>query len=323
MILNCIYYIALSVLYRFIVAIIIQNKTQLYNCTTQKEMTAVLLSTCGKNQTEGIHENKYIELSKKAFNLANLKRSTINKLTVQYNQTGYIWKESKLDNPNQQTTNATTLRAGSNVLTVVGECGLLGKNVLDLLNIQQFLPPTHQQYDLKLLFTTNEDGCRLDTLYTRSPSDQDRNVASVLIVRPANETCLIGVMLSCSWRPTGLSVDRRNPQCVLFRLNGKEDSMKWNINYKMKEHADVHGEEGPEGGVSNVDQRIVNTTSEFLQIGISNTINQSGLYLDNKLNVGYAGTCDIFSGGRAYRKEGEDEKFSVGVVELYGLGHYQ
>ena len=77
-----------------------------------------------------------------------------------------------------------------------------------------------------------------------------------------------------------------------------------------------------------VDQRIVNASEGYLQIGVSSTANfeQSGLYLDDKLNVGYSGACDVFGCGKAYARGEEDgggSKFMVGVVELYGLGRYR
>ena len=214
-------------------------------------------------------------------------------------------------------TASVTTTANPIPLRVIGTSGLLlGKNENNLLQLHSFLPPTYQHFDLKLIYTSSEDGCRLSTLYQRAPKDEA--CGSILMVRPANATdCMIGCMLSCSWCPTANTIDRRNPECVLFRLD-EGNSQCWNVEY-----ANANSEKDALG----VDQRIVNTTNAFLQIGVSNTANfeQSGLYLDAKLNVGYSGHCDVFGGGRAYENgNGEGaSKFMVGVVELYSLGHYR
>jgi len=313
-----------KILYRFIVAIILKNADKVMSCKSGNEMSDLLLSSC-----ENIGEGGYMEIARQAFRLNNLKRSFIQKLTVKYNQEEYVWKppvrssNNSNSNSNSNSKKKTMIRSTSSrtagSMCVVGTVGLLGSDPANLRRIQQYLPPTHQHYDLKLLFTSSEDGCRLDTLYTRAPSDLD-GTSSLLIVRPANENCLIGFMLSCSWRPTNEQVDRRNPQCVMFRLQEDDCSAAWNVNYDEKK-ADVATREY----MLTVDQRIVNATKEFLQIGVSSTakVSDSGLYLDKKLNVGYAGACDVFNGGRVHGKDGEDSKFSVGVVELYGLGNFR
>ena len=120
------------------------------------------------------------------------------------------------------------------------------------------------------------------------------------------------------------------PQCVLFRLDGTANSARWLVDYDESEPS--AGSSAGSDFTMSVDQRIITADEKYLQIGLPKTanFNDSGLYLDDKLNVGYAGHCDVFHGGRAYgggeeeeNAVGETTKFSVGVVELYGLSHYR
>jgi len=325
----------IKVLYRFVVGIFLINKKSLMHCQSTQDMSTFLLSSC-------MHYSHldYMALAKKAFNLNNLQRKKIDALGEHFNAQGsnvYRWDLSSMVRPGgggKSATEggaATTVRTTSaaNALHIVGTAGTLLNNQEsnNLALLHSFLPPTYQQYDLKLLYTSSEDGCRLSTLYQRAPSDDMALSSSILIVRPANEpTCLIGCMLSCSFRPLPHTIDRRNPDCVLFCLNGKNGSQCWKVDYS--ESGGGKEQEGNPGKALSVDQRIVNASEGYLQIGVSSTANfeQSGLYLDDKLNVGYSGACDVFGCGKAYARDEEDgggSKFMVGVVELYGLGRYR
>ncbi len=194
-----------------------------------------------------------------------------------------------------------------------------GENLLDAERmgvVQPFLPPTYQVQDARLLFTTSTDGYDLAELYARAAQ---HGGAQLILVRPAAERGKEGVVplvggfcsVPLDPLPLGVRVDMRNPECLLFRLQGADgpaEGQAFPVCYNEVEPNALP-----------VRQRLLRSTMEFLQIGVPACaeMRNSGLMLDDGLRNAYCGPCDVFGGqcalGEAYRS------FVAGVVELYGL----